>query len=176
MLSHGSVIKLSNMWSKIYFAALALFVLAMAFLNYYAYTWLQSIGDPTIAAGNYVLYSGNAWTLLWVSSVILLILANIVLLKTKRAWAMWVTLAYFVLFVLVKYFWLERSFADFLRSNNFADTPASAGPFFAVVLCLIFGAIVFFDQFLIVRLADKIYPPPIEAETPENNPDESRED
>lgn len=89
---------------------------------------------------------------------------------------MWVTLAYFAVFVLVKYFWLERSFADFLRSNNFADTPVWGGPFLAVVLCIIFGAIVFFDQFLIVRLSDKMYPPPVEAETPENNADEHRED
>lgn len=160
------------MWNKIYLAALALVILSIAFLNYLAFSWLRSIGDPTVAAGNHLFYSGNGWTFLWVSSVILLILANIVLWKTRRAWAIWATFAYFAVFVILKYFWLDRTFAEFLRSNNFAETPFWGGPFVAVVLVVIFGAIVFFDQFLLVRMNEKMYPPPVDPATPEESADE----
>ena len=45
------------MWSKIYLAILAVAVVVMAFFTYYAWSWLQSIGQPVAAAAGYDYHS-----------------------------------------------------------------------------------------------------------------------
>jgi len=54
-------------------------------------------------------------------------------------------------------FWLERSFFQFkqekLNSGGFLFTP-----FFGITLIVLAAIIVFFDQFLVKRLNDKMFP------------------
>src|SRR5437764_14860275 len=103
------------MLTKIYLGILAVSAGLTAFFIYYAWSWLQSIGSPKSAFDGYNYNASIAWNLLCITSVALLILANLVLVKTRKFWAMWTTLSYFVVFMIVEYFWLEPS-----ASNQFS--------------------------------------------------------
>ncbi len=61
------------MWTRIYLIALAVFLLPMAFLTYYSWDWLRSIGSPQAAIEGYSYYSNLSWILLWFSSEYLLL-------------------------------------------------------------------------------------------------------
>ena len=147
------------MLSKAYIVLLALSLSAMAFFTYYAWSWLQSIGQPAAAVEGFSFHAQMSWTFLWVTATLLLALGNAVLWVTGRAWAMWVSFAYFSVFVAVRAFWLDQTLASFLAGNPAAADAIRIGPFFAAVLILLFAAITFFDQFIIIRLRAKTYPP-----------------
>src|SRR5215203_878872 len=97
------------MWNKIYLAVLAVAFLVMCFFTFYANSWLGSIGSPKDALAGYEYYAGLSSIFLSISAVVLLILANVILWYTRRGWAMWTTLAYFAIFVILRFFWLEKS-------------------------------------------------------------------
>ncbi len=153
------------MWSKIYLACLAISLAVMAFFTFYGLSWLQSIGDPRAAAAGFEYHSALSWPVLWISSIVLLVLANAVLCTTRRSWAMWVTFLYLAGFIAAKFFWLDRSFAAFQTTNNLAAPAISFGPFFAAIMIVVIAAIVFFDQFFVLRMLEKMYP--TQAESPE---------
>lgn len=157
------------MWSKIYLALLAVSVLLMSFFCFYAWSWLQSIGDPRAASAGYEYHIGLAWPLLWISSILLLVLGNAVLWTTRRSWAMWTAFIYIAVFMLLRFFWLDRSHAAFLESHSLAPATLNFGPVFAAIMIVVLAAVVFFDQFLVLRLHERMYPPPVpdEAPTPE---------
>jgi hypothetical protein len=146
------------MWNKIYLIALAVFLCLMAFLTFYSWSWLGSIGSPSAVVENYNYYSGLTWTFLWISSLILLILGNVLLWKAGRAWALWTTLFYFAAFVIVRYFWLDRSFSQYKISANLEQDGFSVAPLFGALICAVAAIIIFFNQYLIKRLHDKMYP------------------
>ena len=141
------------MWNKIYFALLAVAVLLMFFFTFYAYSWFGSIGNPKDALEGYYYYAGLGSTFLWFSSAVLLILANVILWTTRRGWAMWTTFAYFAIFVLLRTFWLEKARYNFENSDSLFFTPV-----IGVILIIVAGAIVFFNQFFNLRLNEKMYP------------------
>jgi hypothetical protein len=149
------------MWNKIFFAVLIVAVVAMSFFTFYAYSWLQSIGNPATALAGYQYYANLGTVFIWISTAVLLALANVVLWISRRAWALWVTFAYFAVFVILRSFWLEKAAYNFQNSDSFFFTPIVG-----VVLIIVAGAIVFINQFLNLRLHEKMYPPP--PETPEN--------
>lgn len=163
------------MWNKIYLTILAAAVLAMGVLLYLPYSWLQSIGAPATVRDNYLYYSNISWIFLLVSSLILLVAGNVVLWKTRSSWALWTTLLYFAVFMIVQTFWLENSFFRFKQENNFTSGALSWSPLTGVVLIALAAVIVFFDQYLVKRLLDKTYPPvqPIES-LPEELPTNER--
>ena len=142
------------MWNKIYFAVLAVAVLAMCFFIFYANSWFGSIGSPKDAIEGYYFYSGLGSTFLWISSALLLILANVILWNTRRGWALWTTFVYFAVFVVLRTFWLEKARYNFENSDSLFFTPI-----IGVILIIIAGAIVFFSQFLNLRMNEKMYPP-----------------
>ncbi len=146
------------MWSKIYLAFLGLSLSVMAFFSYYSWSWLQSIGQSTVAVAGYEYHAGFAWPFLWLSTVVLLLVGNVVLWLSGRAWAVWVTFSYFAVFVLAKFFWLDQTLLEFKRTNML-DAGFSIGAFLALVLIAIMAAIVFFCQFIVVRMHQKMYPP-----------------
>lgn len=152
----------------VYLAALLMGVLLMSFFTYYSYDWLQSIGSPTDAFANYSYFAGLGWALLFISSGVLLLIANIVLWTSRRSWAMWVTAAYFIVFLSLRAFWLEPSMEQFAAANNLQPTAAAIGPFVTMLLFIAAIAAIFFDNFIVLRMADKIHPPIESAiETPE---------
>ena len=150
------------MFSKIYLVLLGVFLAAMAFFTYYSWSWLQSIGQPAAAVVGYEYHAGFAWTLLWVSIVTLLILANAVLWRSGRSWAIWTTFVYFAVLVVARYFWLDQAFFHFKKANGLFDGSFSVAPLFAVILVVLMAAIAFFDQFIVVKLREKTYGKPEE--------------
>jgi hypothetical protein len=157
------------MWNKIYLAVLAAAILAMGVLLYLPYSWLQSVTAPKDVAAQYDFYSNISWMFLLISSLVLLILGNVVLWKTSRSWAMWATLLYYAVFMVAHTFWLDGLFFQFQRQNNFTSEVISFGSLFGVVLIVLAAIIVFFNQYLVKRLHDKTYPP---AQTVESPPEE----
>src|SRR5215203_940774 len=143
------------MWNKIYFAVLLAAILAMSFFTYYAHAWLQSIGNPADAFTGYQYYASLGSAFLWISSVVLLILANVLLWFSRRAWALWLSFAYFAVFVVLRTFWLEKAAYNFQKSESFFFTPIVG-----VILIIVAGVFIFFNQFLSLRLHEKMYPPP----------------
>jgi len=149
------------MWNKIYFSGLSVAILLMFFFTFYANSWLGSIGSPAAALEGYEYYASMGSTALWISSFVLLILANIILWGSRRGWAIWTTLAYFASFVILRTFWLEKARYNFQNSDGLFFTPV-----YGVVLIVAAGVVVFFNQFFNLRLNEKMYPPP--PETSEN--------
>jgi len=147
------------MWNKIYFAVLGIAGLVMCFFTFYAKSWLGSIGNPKDALEGYYYYAGFGSTFLWISSAVLLILANVLLWAMRRGWAMWTTLAYFAVFVILRTFWLEKARYNFENSNSLFFTPIVG-----VILIIIAAAIIFFNQILNLRLNEKMYPPKVDVE------------
>jgi uncharacterized membrane protein SirB2 len=151
------------MLNKIYPGLLAAAAVVMCFLTFYANSWLGSIGSPQSALEGYYHYAGLGSTILVVSSIILLVLANVILWHTRRAWAMWATFAYFAIFVLLRTFWLEKTRYNFENSDSLFFTPV-----IGVILITVAGAVVFFNQFLNLRLQERMYPALSKSdETPE---------
>lgn len=161
------------MWNKIYTAVLGICFILAAGLTYYASTWLQSATKPADVVTNYNYYANNGWLFLWASSVILLILANVVLWTTRNAWAMWATLLYFALFMLIQTFWLGSSFSQYKQQNNLSENTLPLGVLFGVILIGLASVIVFFNQFLVKRMRDKMLAP---TETAAQNRVESNVD
>jgi hypothetical protein len=147
------------MWDKIYLAVLAAALLVMSFFSFYSYSWLHSIGSPKDALAGYEYYAGLAGAFLWISTLVLLILANILFWKTRRAWALWTSFGYFAAFLLLRYFWLETASFNFQKENNLTDSSFSFSPVLGVILVIVAGVVVFFNQFLNLRLQQKMYPP-----------------
>lgn len=146
------------MWSKIYLILLGLSIAVMTFFTYYSWSWLQSPGNPADAVAGFEYHSNLAWMVLWLSAAALLMLGNSVLWVSGSAWAMWTTFLYFAVFVVVRSFWLNRSFLNFSSHQTGIDTSVSGAPLVAVILIVLAMIIVFFDKFLVVRLLAKTYP------------------
>jgi len=159
------------MWNKIYSIILAAAVLAAGVLIYFPYSWLQSKTNPADVQASYLFYSNLSWTFLLISSLILLIAANVVLWKTRRSWAMWVSLLYFAVFTIAQKFWLDGAFFNFQQANRLTESVLSFGALFGAVLIVLAAIIVFFNQYLVKRMHDKMYP--AVAPTIDDLPEES---
>lgn len=146
------------MWTKIYLIALTIAVIPTVFLTYYSYSWLKSIGAPADAAANFEYFSNISVNYLWIMTLTLLILGNILLWKTRKSWALWTTLGYFSIFVLAKYFWLDVTLSQFRQIKGLPETGIAAGVFMGVFYCVFFAIVIFFDQFIVLRLNEKMYP------------------
>ena len=146
------------MWNKLFLALFSLSVAVMAFFSYYSSSWLNSVGRPADAIAGYEYHSGLACTALVISGILLLALANGVLWATQRAWAIWATFGYVAVFLLIRYFWLGESYFRFNTENGLANSNYSFGPVFGVILIIVSALIVFANQFLSVRLYQKMYP------------------
>jgi len=165
------------MWNKIYSVILAIAVLAMSVLLYLQYSWLQSVTNPKDVIPKYESYSNNSWMFLLISSIILLIVGNVVLWKTGRAWAVWTSLLYFAGFMLAHTFWLENSFFRYKQANTTENSLISWSPLLGAVLIALAAVIVFFNQYLIKRMRDKTLPAvgqPIESLPEEPATEENR--
>jgi hypothetical protein len=144
------------MWNKIYTAALGISFLLMAGLAYYASTWLQSSTKPADVVTNYDYHSNIVWMFLWASSIILLVLGNVVLWTTRNAWAMWATFLYFAFFILLQTLWLDQSFLSYKQNNGLGNGAISFGFFYGILFCVLAAVIVFFNQFIVKRMRDKV--------------------
>ncbi len=145
------------MWNKIYLGCLAISVLVLGVLMYLSFDWLTSIGSPAVVVEKYNHYSNLNWVFLWISTLVLLVVGNVVLWKMRKSWALWTTLLYFVFFIVLQTFWLERSFFQF-KQEKLSSSEFLFSPFFGITLIVLAAIIVFFNQFLVKRLSDKMFP------------------
>lgn len=146
------------MWNKIYLAVLALSAPITAFFAYYSWSWLQSVGDPRIAweSFNYDRRSGVYFLI--ASTIVLLLVANAVLWMVRTAWALWATHLFFAVFAVVLLIWLHLSGITFCLENTVCQSPSRAiGPLLAVSGIVGLGVLVFIDQFVVIRLQEKMY-------------------
>lgn len=154
------------MLRNIYLAVLALSAAVCAFFIYYGQTWLASIGDPRTAYEGFEYHHSLAGMALWIAAGVLLLLANIILLTTRSAWAMWTTFAFFAVFTLVRYFWTGPAGFAFHKSFDPAAATYNFSVFLGVFLIIGAALVVYFDQFVVVRLLRKMYGAP-EEEKPD---------
>lgn len=145
------------MWNKIYLAALAIALLAMGVLTYFSASWLQSLTKPVDVAASYEYYQNIYSSFLWISSLVLLILANVLLWKLRKSWALWTTFLYFAVFVLLQGWWLGALYLDFKQRNNLTQESFSLTGLVGAVLCVAAAVGIFFDQFLVLRMRDRMF-------------------
>jgi len=146
------------MLNKIYAGILGAAFLVMSVLTYLTFSWLQSVDKPANVVANYTYNAGISRTFLWISSIVLLILANILLWKMRKSWGLWATLLYFAIFTIVQTFWLDRAFLHYQQANNLTDKNFSFSPVFGVAMLVLAGIIIFFNQYLVKRMYDKTFP------------------
>lgn len=145
------------MLNKIYLVAIAVFVLGMIALTFLAFSWLGSVTAPLDVKANFESYMALGRAFLWISTLILLVLANVILWKTQNAWAFWTTLLYFVFFILLQTFWLDRSFMQFQKEKGLTESTLSISPLVGVLLVIIAVGIVYFNQFFVRRMHDRMF-------------------
>jgi hypothetical protein len=164
------------MWTKIFLILLAVSFLAMSVLTYLSYAQLQSIGfAPRAIAESFLAYGGFYWTGLWISALALLILANVVLWFNRRAWALWATFLFFSLFVLVRTWWLNEVYVSYTKQNNLPAETLFGFGIIGVLMCIVAAVGIFFNQFLISRMRDRVHGDDIAAQkvvVAEDNPRE----
>jgi hypothetical protein len=147
------------MLNKIFLGLFISAVLVMGSLAVIAYFQLQSIGfAPAQVVENFLAYDRIYKTVLWVSSLILLVLANIILWTIRRAWALWLAFAYFAVFIMLNMWWLGESLVAFISQNGLADGSFQIGGLIGAILVIVAGLAVFFNQFLVLRMNDKLLP------------------
>ena len=164
------------MWTKIFLILFAAALLAMSVLTYLSYAQLQSIGfAPRDIAASFLSYAGLYWTFFWISSAVLLAAANVVLWLTRRAWALWLTLLYFAIFVLVRTWWLNEVYSAYAKQNNLAAEGFFGYGILGVLICIAVAVGIFFNQFLVLRMRDRMHgvdKPAEEAVAVEETPNE----
>ena len=148
------------MWNKIFLGLLAIAILGMLGLTYFSYSWLQSLTKPADVAANYNFYTNLYWLTLWISSLVLLIVGNVILWTQRKSWALWLSFAYFAVFITIQMWWLGESFAQYQKQNGLGDGSTALGPIFGAIICVLVAVVVFFDQFLITRMRDKMHGTP----------------
>lgn len=146
------------MWTRIYVGVLAAAVLVVAFFTYYSWSWLQSIGAPADAVAGFGYHDGLGWTTLFVTTLVLIAIGNVVFWVETRAWALWATFAYFAVFIATKSFWLGPSSFAFRHEVGLATGTFSGAPILGSLMIIVAGVLVFADHFLAIRLRRKMYP------------------
>ncbi|NJM53053.1 MAG: hypothetical protein HC846_06450 [Blastocatellia bacterium] len=89
-------------------------------------------------------------------------MANIILWTNRKSWALWLTFGYFAVFILLDMWWLGDSLVAFKKQNNLWSGGFQVGGIFAALLVVVVGIGVFFNQFLVLRLHDKMFNKPQE--------------
>ena len=146
------------MWNKIYLILLLIAALTMGVLMYLSDSWLGSITEPKNVAANYIYFADISWTFLMISSLVLLVAANALLFKTRKAWALWASFLYFAVFMILQTFWLQESFFQYKKTNGLADGSFSLGAFVGVMFVALAAIFVFFNQYLVKRMQAKMFP------------------
>lgn len=149
------------MLNKIYLVIFAVALLIMSFFTFMCYSQLQSIGfAPAQIVQNFESYNGLYKLIHLISSLVLLVISNIILWSYRRSWSLWVTFGFFAIFLLVDYWWLGDLLVAYQKANNLWQGSFYIGGLFAAIFCVIIGIGIFFNQFLVLRMRDKMFDKP----------------
>lgn len=145
------------MWNKIFIVLLAVAVLAMLALTYLSLSQLQHIGfAPKDLVEGFRFYADVYWKFLFVSGLILLILSNVILWLSGKSWALWSSFLFFAVFVIAQTWWLGKLLVDYEAANRLDSNTFYGQYLTGALLCITAGVIVFFDQFLILRMRERV--------------------
>lgn len=149
------------MINKIFLAVIAIAAIVMAVLTFLTYSQLQSNGfAPDRIVQNFEYYDTIHKTALWISSLTLLVLANIILWTYRKSWALWSTFAFFAVFILLNMWWFGDSLVDYKKTNNLLNGSFNIGGIIGAVFVVVVGIGIFFNQFLVLRMRDKMFDKP----------------
>jgi hypothetical protein len=178
--SPENMLKNKIMINKIFLVLFGAAFLIMALLTFMTSSQLKSIGfPPEQIVQNFVNYESVHWILFWISSGVLLIVGNIILWTEQKAWALWLTLLFFAVFIMTNTWWLTENLANYQIHHGLPTGGIfSKNGIFGAIFCIVGGIVIFFDQFLILRLRDKMFEKPgeevesspvgVEEESPTN--------
>lgn len=157
------------MLNKIFLILLAVAVLFMAALSYLTNSQLSSIGfPPPQIVETFKSYENLHWLSLWISSLILLVLANVIMWTNRKSWALWITFVYFAVFIMVNTWWLTENLSAYQIANKL-DTAGLLGKngVFGAIFCIVGGIGIYFNQFIVFRLHDKMFNKSVDEPTTE---------
>jgi hypothetical protein len=147
------------MLNKIFLAVLFISFLVMSGLTYFCYDSLTHIGfSPKQIVENFNSYRATYFTALWVSSAALLVFSNILLWSSRRAWSLWISFVFFAFFLILQTFWLGNKLQSYLSVEFPSETSLGLGGIAGAFACIVAAIGVFFNQFLVIRLRDKMFP------------------
>jgi hypothetical protein len=165
------------MLNKIFLLLLAIAIIAMSVLTFFTFQQLQSTGfSPSKIIENFSFYESLQSQFLWISSLILLIFANVLLWTNKSIWSLWLSFLYFAVFILLNTMWLGELAFAYKKTNGLSDGSFSLLGIAGAVLCVIVAVGVFFDQFIVLRLRAKTSNKPQEIATADSQVIESESD
>jgi hypothetical protein len=144
------------MWNKIYLGLLLVALAVMGVMTFWCYNWLGSVDRPETVAANFMNSQSIYWTVLWISSAVLMIVANVLLWTKRSAWALWTTFIYFGAFIILQTWWLNSLSNNYLTANKMEAGFVGMG-IVGIVLCIITAIGVFFNQFIVFRMRDKLF-------------------
>jgi hypothetical protein len=144
------------MWNKIYLGLLSVAIITMGVMTFWCYNWLGSVDKPETVAANFVNSQSLYQTMLWITSAVLMIVANVLLWTKRSAWALWVTFVFFATFIVVQTWWLNSLSNAYLKANGMESGFVGMG-IVGIILCIITAVGVFFNQFIVFRMRDKMF-------------------
>ncbi len=147
------------MLNKIFLGLLAVAILMMAALSFLTNSQLTSIGfPPPQIVETFRSYENLHWLAMWISSLVLLVLANVIMWTNRKSWALWLTFVFFAAFIMVNTWWLTENLSAYQTSNKL-DTGGmlSKNGVFGAVFVVATGIGIFFNQFIVFRLRDKMF-------------------
>jgi predicted DNA repair protein MutK len=160
------------MWTRIYLGVLAAAILVVGFFTYYSLGWLESIGKPEDAIAGYESTSGIASAMLSICSIVLVFMGVGVLWTTRRAWALWVTFAYFAVFRAVEGFYLSRGYQELVAKSSGLNPKVWATPVITLLVIIGAAAMTLVVQYVVVTMHAKFNPTHAiassETDVPEN--------
>lgn len=153
------------MLNKIFLILFAVAILFMAVLSYLTVAQLNSIGFPPPQIVEYFRsYESLHWLSVWISSLFLLILANVILWTNRSSWALWITLLFFAAFIMVNTWWLTETLGSYQKSHNLETGGIlSKNGIFGAIFCIVGGIGIFFNQYIVLRMRDKMFDKPSET-------------
>lgn len=146
------------MLNKIFLAFFVLALIGLAALTFLANSQLQSIGfAPATVVENFNSYFGFHWTYFWITSVVLLIFANVIMWTTRKAWPLWLTFVFFSVSMLSSMWWLSSQLFSYKKQNGLWQGGFDLNLIGAAFFIIIAGIGIFFNQFITLRLRDKMF-------------------
>ncbi|MDH3494541.1 MAG: hypothetical protein OEM82_13375 [Acidobacteriota bacterium] len=142
------------MIKTVYYSILAIAAGVILITSFYAYSWLGSIGDPSIASEGYVFHSGFAWTFLWISFGALTLLSLFMTWRSGTKWAVCVSYFYFLASVVILLF-NDSSYKSFLEENSITGADTLLNLFFVAVILLVNAVAVVAAYMIVINIRTK---------------------
>jgi hypothetical protein len=145
------------MWNKIYFGLLLVALISMGLMTFWCFNWLGSVDKPETVATNLMNSQSIFRTTLLICSGVLMIISNVLLWTKRSSWALWTTFIFFAVFIMLQTWWLNDMSNTYLAANGMQQGIAGMG-IVGTLMCIITAIGVFFNQFIVFRMLDKMSP------------------